>query len=112
MEYTSWCSRGWYGWARKALAGSQILPGPLQTYTILSINGPDHLGLPQALASSQNLLGPLLFWIYIFLMFFVVMSMFVALISEAYENAREESANIISTKVTASRDQRDDIMVE
>ena len=43
------------------------------------------------LAYSQNLLGPLLFWIYIFLMFFVVMSMFVALISEAYESAREDS---------------------
>merc|ERR1711871_1906351 len=39
------------------------------------------------LVYSQSFLGPVLFWIYIFLMFFVVMSMFVALISEAYESA-------------------------
>lgn len=40
--------------------------------------------------------------IYIFLVFFVVMSMFIALISEAYETAREATENHISTSINSS----------
>ena len=37
---------------------------------------------------SQRWLGPILFWIYIFLMFFVMMSVFIAILSEGYEAAK------------------------
>ena len=37
---------------------------------------------------SQRWLGPLLFWIYIFLVFFVMMSVFIAILSEGYEAAK------------------------
>ena len=40
-----------------------------------------------ALQNSHYIVGPLMFWIYIFLVFFVLMSMFIALISEACEFA-------------------------
>ena len=43
------------------------------------------------LEESQTFLGPLMFWIYLFLAFFVLMSMFIALISEAYDSAMEEA---------------------
>ena len=39
----------------------------------------------EQLQQSQQLLGPLMFWVYIILVFFVLMSMFIALISEACE---------------------------
>jgi hypothetical protein len=42
------------------------------------------------LSASQQMLGPVMFWLYIILVFFVLMSMFIALISEAYEDAKEE----------------------
>ena len=46
------------------------------------------------LQSSQPVLGPIMFWVYIFLVFFVLMSMFIALIAEAFEEAKDEqSAN-------------------
>ena len=45
----------------------------------------------EALSSSQRFLGPVLFWMYIFLMVLVLMSMFIALLSEAYDMAREET---------------------
>ena len=37
---------------------------------------------------SQRWLGPILFWIYIFLVFFVMMSVFIAILSEGYEAAK------------------------
>ena len=45
-----------------------------------------------ALQSSHAVVGPVMFWIYIILVFFVLMSMFIALISEAYDEAREDLA--------------------
>ena len=47
-----------------------------------------------ALEQSHNLLGPTLFWMYIFLVFFILMSVFIALISEAYEMAKVELAAV------------------
>ena len=47
-----------------------------------------------ALEQSHNLLGPTLFWMYIFLVFFILMSVFIALISEAYEMAKNELAAV------------------
>ena len=44
-----------------------------------------------AMYQSQRFLGPLLFWVFIFLVFFVLISMFIALLSEAYEKAKEET---------------------
>jgi len=41
-----------------------------------------------ALEDSSPWLGPLLFWLYIFLVFFVLVSVFIALLSEAYDAAR------------------------
>jgi hypothetical protein len=46
------------------------------------------------LESSQNLLGPAMFFLYIVLVFFVLMSMFIALISEAYDDARDERTHM------------------
>lgn len=37
---------------------------------------------------SQRWLGPVLFWVYIFLVFFVMMSVFIAILSEGYEAAK------------------------
>ena len=45
------------------------------------------------LASSNRTLGPLMFWLYIVLVFFVLMSMFIALVSEAFEEAKEAQQN-------------------
>ena len=42
------------------------------------------------LEQSHRTLGPGLFWMYIFLVFFILMSVFIALISEAYEKAKDE----------------------
>lgn len=42
----------------------------------------------EELEESHRHLGPLMFWMYIFLMFFVLMSVFIALIAESYEEAR------------------------
>ena len=42
----------------------------------------------EELEESHRHLGPLMFWIYIFLMFFVLMSVFIALIAESYEEAK------------------------
>eukprot|EP01051_Picozoa_sp_SAG22_P024687 SAG22_NODE_6957_length_791_cov_1.099711_1_plen_200_part_10 len=36
------------------------------------------------------MIGPGLFWLYIFLMYFILMSVFIALIAESYETARHE----------------------
>lgn len=44
------------------------------------------------LQGAQPVLGPLMFWVYIFLVFFVLMSMFIALIAEAFEDAKDEHA--------------------
>ena len=44
-----------------------------------------------ALDTSNAVMGPILFWIYIFLVFFVLMSMFIALVSESYESVYDES---------------------
>eukprot|EP01052_Picozoa_sp_SAG31_P030358 SAG31_NODE_3107_length_4667_cov_4.409807_7_plen_83_part_00 len=41
------------------------------------------------LSNAHPFLGPLMFWAYIFLMFFVLMSVFIALIAEAYEKAKD-----------------------
>lgn len=40
------------------------------------------------LVFSQRWFGPLLFWVYIFLVFFVMMSVFIAILSEGYEAAK------------------------
>ena len=40
------------------------------------------------LEESHHLLTPVLFWVYIFLVFFILMSVFIALISESYEQAK------------------------
>ena len=45
------------------------------------------------LADSNRVLGPVLFWLYIVLVFFVLMSMFIALISEAFEDAKDAQQN-------------------
>ena len=42
----------------------------------------------EELVWSQRWLGPLLFWVYIFLVFFVMMSVFIAILSEGYEAAK------------------------
>eukprot|EP01051_Picozoa_sp_SAG22_P030784 SAG22_NODE_12124_length_455_cov_1.221910_1_plen_97_part_10 len=42
----------------------------------------------EELESSHQVLGPLMFWVYIFLMFFILMSVFIALIAESYESAK------------------------
>jgi hypothetical protein len=44
------------------------------------------------LQGAQPVLGPIMFWVYIFLVFFVLMSMFIALIAEAFEEAKDEHA--------------------
>ena len=44
-------------------------------------------------------LGPLMFWVYIVLVYFVLMSMFIALISEAYASVREESDKLIVPRI-------------
>lgn len=46
------------------------------------------------LESSQHLLGPAMFFLFIVLVFFVLMSMFIALISEAYDAARDERTHM------------------
>ena len=46
------------------------------------------------LEQSHNVLGPCLFWMYIFLVFFILMSVFIALISEAYEKAKTELEDV------------------
>ena len=46
------------------------------------------------LEQSHRTLGPGLFWMYIFLVFFILMSVFIALISEAYEKAKNELQNV------------------
>ena len=43
-----------------------------------------------AFEQSHNKVGPILFWMYIFVVFFILMSVFIALISESYEQAKEE----------------------
>jgi hypothetical protein len=52
------------------------------------------------LENSHSVVGPAMFWIYIFLMFFILMSVFIALIAESYEKARSdlelEKGNAIS----------------
>lgn len=45
------------------------------------------------LAESNRTLGPLMFWLYILLVFFVLMSMFIALVSEAFEEAKDAQQN-------------------
>ena len=45
------------------------------------------------LADSNRVLGPVLFWLYIMLAFFVMMSMFIALISEAFKDAKDAQQN-------------------
>ena len=45
------------------------------------------------LAQSNRTLGPLMFWLYIILVLFVVMSMFVALVSEVFKEAKEAQQN-------------------
>jgi len=42
------------------------------------------------LEASHQFIGPILFWMYIFLVFFILMSVFIALISESYEEAKEQ----------------------
>ena len=42
------------------------------------------------LSDSHYWVGPAFFWFYIVLMFFILMSVFIALISEGYEEARDE----------------------
>ena len=44
----------------------------------------------RGLESSHYLVGPAMFWLYIFLMFFILMSVFIALIAESYEKAKQE----------------------
>ena len=43
----------------------------------------------RGLESSHYLVGPAMFWLYIFLMFFILMSVFIALIAESYEKAKQ-----------------------
>jgi hypothetical protein len=45
---------------------------------------------------SHPKVGPALFWMYIFVVFFVLMSVFIALISESYEQAKQEIETIES----------------
>ena len=42
----------------------------------------------EELEASHQVLGPAMFWMYIFLMFFILMSVFIALIAESYEHAK------------------------
>jgi hypothetical protein len=46
------------------------------------------------LENSHQILGPTMFFLYIVLVFFVLMSMFIALISEAYDAARDERTHL------------------
>jgi hypothetical protein len=46
------------------------------------------------LTQSQPVMGPMMFWVYIFLVFFVLMSMFIAVIGEAFEDAKDQQAKI------------------
>ena len=47
----------------------------------------------QALEDSHYIIGPLMFWVFIVLVFFILMSVFIALIAQAYEDAREDLDN-------------------
>ena len=51
------------------------------------------------LQESQNVVGPAMFWMFIVLVYFILMSVFIALIGEAYERARD-----------ALRDERQNMM--
>lgn len=53
----------------------------------------------KALEGSQLVLGPVLFWVYIFLMIFVLLSMFIALISEAYDSIRQDNDTLITPRL-------------
>ena len=46
-----------------------------------------------AMYRSQRFLGPVLFWVFIFLVFFVLVSMFIALLSDAYDKAKDDAAH-------------------
>lgn len=52
-----------------------------------------------AFEQSHPKVGPMLFWMYIFVVFFVLMSAFIALISESYEQAKVEIETIQSAGV-------------
>ena len=54
-------------------------------FTLGEFEGADY----RQLIVSQRFLGPVLFWLYIFLVFFVLMSVFIAILSEGYEAAKE-----------------------
>lgn len=58
----------------------------------------------EELVDSQRWMGPLLFWVYIFLVFFVLMSVFIAILAEGYEAAKGH------IPATASRDIWEDML--
>lgn len=56
------------------------------------------------LQGAQPVLGPLMFWVFLFLVFFVLMSMFIALIAEAFEEAKEEhAANQVKSHLSSGK---------
>ena len=61
-----------------------------------------------SLEGSHYIIGPLMFWIFIVLVYFILMSVFIALIAEAYEAARDElelmeEARTVRTPATGDR---------
>jgi hypothetical protein len=47
----------------------------------------------EGLENSHYVLGPAMCWLYIFLVYFVLMSVFIALIAESYEKARGQRSS-------------------
>lgn len=62
------------------------LPSSVLSLLRMAVGDFDYDGLQ----SSHYILGPSMFWLYIFLMLFILMSMFIALIAESYETAKKE----------------------
>ena len=54
---------------------------------------------------SQRFLGPVLFWVFIFLVYFVLISMFIALLSEAYMKARQITPFCLARAFVCTREQ-------
>ena len=62
---------------------------PFQSVVSLALFTVGHFNYDD-LVHSQRWLGPVLFWMYIFLVFFVLMSIFIAILAEGYEAAKQQ----------------------
>eukprot|EP01052_Picozoa_sp_SAG31_P017846 SAG31_NODE_1239_length_9169_cov_18.922492_10_plen_150_part_00 len=62
------------------------MPNSVLALLRMAVGDFDYVGLE----NSHYVLGPAMFWFYIFLMLFVLMSMFIALIAESYDKAKRD----------------------